>query len=239
MYVQLQFTLDTYLALRIDKYIFFRYYKWDWNILNIKLIEFININILKEIYEYDYKVFKTLLFLYWDLEYYLEDIYYVKNSLIVDLSDLDFLRIKFNNKFRSNFDFVNIIKNKESMSLWENMEPRSRYRGMFDEIFIYDIYFWKINKLNVKYNNDINIKKSKLYIKYNDKINLEYIAKVRKFLANNEKIDPLYYENYIEDWYKEWYSEINQDSSLKYWKKIKDLKLEFKNLIMSLDNINE
>jgi hypothetical protein len=46
-----------------------------------------NINKLKAIYEYDYKVFKVLLFLYWDLEYYLEDIDYVKESLVVNVKN--------------------------------------------------------------------------------------------------------------------------------------------------------
>jgi hypothetical protein len=51
--------------------------------LNIK-----DINILKEIMEYDYEVFKLILYLYWDLEYYMEGIDGVKNSLILDSIDI-------------------------------------------------------------------------------------------------------------------------------------------------------
>jgi hypothetical protein len=55
-----------------------------------------DIYIFKNIMEYDYEVFKVLLFLYWDLEYFLG--YNVKNSLIVDSIDYIFLRIRFINE---------------------------------------------------------------------------------------------------------------------------------------------
>ena len=88
LYVDLWYALDMYLTSRIDSYIFFKYYNWD--VPNINLLEvsnLFNINKLKAIYEYDYKVFKVLLFLYWDLEYYLEDIDYVKESLVVNVKN--------------------------------------------------------------------------------------------------------------------------------------------------------
>jgi hypothetical protein len=71
-----------------------------------------NLHILKEIYEYDYKVFKTLLFLYWDIEYYLDNIDYVKNSLNVCSDDPDFLRIKIENELKSEIVFLENIKYK-------------------------------------------------------------------------------------------------------------------------------
>ena len=43
-------------------------------------------------------MFKVLLYLYWDLECYLENMDNVKNSLIVDTEDLALLKIKFKNK---------------------------------------------------------------------------------------------------------------------------------------------
>ena len=69
-----------------------------------------DLNKLRYIYEYDYRVFKTLLFLYWDLECYLENTDNVKHTLKVDLYNLDFLSIKFNNKARSNYDFLCTIQ---------------------------------------------------------------------------------------------------------------------------------
>ena len=64
-------------------------------------------------YKYDYEVFKLILFLYWDLEYYMEGIDYVKNSLIVDSSDIEFIRVKLNNELISNLSYLNKIKYKE------------------------------------------------------------------------------------------------------------------------------
>ena len=99
LYIQLWYTLDFYLTTRIYEYIYFQYY--DWNVPNINLVKQLNIkefNILKAIYMYDYEVFKVLLFLYWDLENYLENTAYVKNTLIVDLDNFTYIKIKFNNK---------------------------------------------------------------------------------------------------------------------------------------------
>ena len=104
LYNKLWYTLDLYFMWRIDSYIFFKYYNWYAQNINIFKIESLkNIHILKELYEYDYKVFKVLLFLYWDFEYYLEGVDNIKNTLIVDKENLDFLSIKFNNKFMNKF----------------------------------------------------------------------------------------------------------------------------------------
>jgi len=59
-----------------------------------------SINNLKLLMEYDYKVFKILLFLYWDLECYLENEDYVKNSLIVDTTDSGYLKIRVNHEMK-------------------------------------------------------------------------------------------------------------------------------------------
>ena len=133
-----------------------------------------------------------------------------------------FRKYKLTNTFRSNFEFVSIIKDKESMILWENLEGR----GMFDEIIKYDIYS-KIYSLNTKYNNDHYILKYKLYKNYNDLISDLNIAKVRQLHA----INSLYYQEFIDKWYKEWLLEIDQDKSIKYWKTIEKLDLCLNNLL--------
>jgi hypothetical protein len=58
-YIELWETLNVYLMLRIDNYIFFKYYNWV-----VPSIHPNDMDILKTIMEYDYKVFKVLLFLY-------------------------------------------------------------------------------------------------------------------------------------------------------------------------------
>ena len=225
-YIQLWYTLDVYLMTRIDDYIFFKYYDWNVSLKAIQIQEFIDLSILKLIYEYDYKVFKTLLYLYWDLEYYLEGLDYVNNSLIVDAKDPVFLKIKFEHNIKSFTVFLEQIKNKKPASLWENLENR----GMFDEMLKYDVYS-KIDSLDTKHKNHSKITAYKLYKKYNDLIDNENIDHIRHFQANKAIIEPLYYSNYIEMWYKEWFLELNQDSSLKHWSKTKELQYEFNNLI--------
>jgi hypothetical protein len=77
----------------------------------------INMNdvyILKKKYEYDYSVFKTLLFLYWDLEYYLEGVDYVKNTLIVDSDNKVFFKVKFKGKIKTLGEHIQKIKGKKS-----------------------------------------------------------------------------------------------------------------------------
>ena len=101
LYLNLRSNIYIYLC-KIDEYIFLKYYNWNVESIN-EYKEKIDFDLLKTIYEYDYKVFKVLLYLYWDLECYLENINnldYIKNSLIVDnlIMDTelyDFLIIKF------------------------------------------------------------------------------------------------------------------------------------------------
>lgn len=228
LYIQLWYTLDVYLTLRIDSYIFFKYYNWDLlNISNIKLVEDFNIkifHILKIIYEYDYKVFKVLLFLYWDLEYYLEDVDNIKNILIVNTDNLDFLSIKFNKDIKSYEKFLELIAIRKSINLWTNLEDL----GMFKQILKYDIYT-KLDSLDSK------IKIYKKYKKNNDLISFNYIDYIRQVQAINEQIEVSYYNSYIDEWYNEWNSELNKDLTQKYKKKILLLNIELKKLVKKLD----
>ena len=212
-----------YLMSRIDEYIFLKYY--EWNVPNIELIKYFNIkdlSKLKKIYEYDYKVFKVLLFLYWDLEYYLDNYDNVKNSLFVDTSDVAFLRIKFNTEFKSELQFLEKIKYKDTKKFWINFESTYYF------LLKYDLLNknWKhlINKItNI---NSEDRKNLSIYNKYNDLVTQSDISLLREVQAVEDPINPLYYEKYKEEWYKEWCSELNADLTLKYKSKIKELELE-------------
>jgi len=216
-----------YLMPRIDEYIFFQYY--EWNVPCIYLLVGINtsdINKLRQIYEYDYKVFKTLLFLYWDLEYHLGNFDYVINSLKVDSTYSAFLRIKFNNTFRSEIEFFEKIKYKDSNNFLINFEV------IYNLLLKYNLFNKIDDLLNYKYDN--NFSTYKLYKNYNDLLIHSDISLLRELQAVKDPIDPLYYENYIEEWYKEWMLEINQDLSFKYDKKINILDMELNNLSEAL-----
>jgi len=226
LYIKLRFTLDTYLTTRIDTYIFFEYYKWDiLNIQNINLIKINNINDISlfiKMYKYDYEVFKLILFLYWDLEYYLEGLDNVKNSLIVDFDDLDFIRIKLNNELISNLLYLNKIKYKEpySFNINEAYDPLN-IENLIIDVEKYDLYT-KCN--NDKYINDIVIS---LYKKINNTISDDEVSLLRELQSVDDPMNPLYYQNYIDEWYKEWYKGINKSSWNKYFGKIKKLELEY------------
>ena len=216
LYVQLWYTLDTYLS-RINEYIFLEYFKW--NIPKISLIKKVNCNdmfILKNIYEYDYRVFKTLLFLYWDLECYLENTDNVKHTLKVELNEAGLFTIMYKNKAISNSEFWSKNSTKKPINLWTNLE----IHGMFNEILKYEIYS-KIHSLDTKLINNINLKNYKdLMIMYDGDI---YTLRLIQSIDSN--IDSSYYESYIDTWYKEWHSEINMDLITKYKSKLKDLGL--------------
>ena len=215
VYFNLKNKLEIYLALRIDTYMFFKYYEWnvpDMNNKNIMQVpENFDINKLREIYEYDYKVFKVLLFLYWDLEYYLEGTDYVKNTLMVDSSDLDFLSIRFNISTKSELQFLNKIRYKDLDNFWDV--------NWFDIILEYDVYSI----------NNSNIMNSKLKDKFYNMVSDDEINNLKE--VQSTQIDPLYYENYIKGWYEEWKSEINKDLNVKYKEKIRDLDLDYRFLI--------
>ncbi len=238
LYNKLWYTLDTYLSTRIDTYIFFEYY--NWNIPIIKYIKikrsFKNLHILKAIYEYDYKVFKTLLFLYWDLEYYLEGKDDIKNTLKLKIEYVNFFIIKYNKKIKSYNEFLNLISIRKSINLWTNLEDL----GMFKQILKYDIYS-KLDILDTKYKNHSKIKKYKKYKKYNNLISESLIIGLRRLQDKDKdkEIELVYYESYIEKWYEEWKSEINVDLTLKYKKKIKQLDIELKELIKTLNKQDE
>lgn len=232
LYNYLWYTLEAYLIIRIDSYIFFKYYNWDVTVLNNNLnnlkqqLSIKDITVIKLLHEYDYKVFKVLLFLYWDLECYLENKDYAKNSLKVSVN-LNFLIIKFNKEIKSYKEFLNLISIRKSKNLWTHLEMK----GMWEQILKYEIYL-KTASLDTKYKKHSKIKTYTFYKKYNDLISVGIIYYIR---AKCDKIDPLYNESYIEDWYKEWSSELNVDASLKYKEKIKNLDIELKELLKSLN----
>jgi hypothetical protein len=203
LYVQLRYTLDIYLKMRIDVYIFFLYYESD---LSLNLA---NLYTLKKIYEYDYLVFKTLLFLYWDLEYYLEGLDYVKNTLNVNSNNKVFLRIQFNNRMKTSGEHIQKIKGKKSNFFWAELE----IYGMFDKILEYDLY-------GLDY-----VERLQEYLFNNDAIvcNEMDILRIIFHFVNKKKITALYYESFINNWYNEWYLELNVKHSIKYKKKILNL----------------
>jgi len=221
LYKKLWYTLDVYLTTRIDKYIFFQYYEWNVPKLHIiKESSIKNLTILREIFEYDYKVFKTLLFLYWDLENYLESTDYVKYSLENNIEDLDFLSIKFKDQAINDEVFLDKIYLKKLNYLWTSIE----LRGKLEQIFKYDIYS-KINSLDTTYKNENYISIYKVYKKYNDKISEDELVGLMGLQSLDSKIPPLYYESYIEKWYKEWSEEclLHKNASKKYRMKIEHL----------------
>jgi len=138
--------------------------------------------------EYDYKVFKILLFLYWDLECYLENKAYVKNSLIVDIEDPVFLKIKSNNEFMSDLDFFEKVKYKEFNDFWSTIN--------LDNIFKFEVYS-KIHELDSIYKNDLNIKFYKLYENFFNMISDSEIDTLKEIQDNI--IDPIYYQDYINE----------------------------------------
>ena len=230
LYIKLWYILDLYLTTRMDTYIFFEYYKWDiLNIKNINLIEINNKNdifLFIKMYKYDYEVFKLILFLYWDLEYYMEGIDYVKNSLIVDSSDIEFIRVKLNNELISNLSYLNKIKYKEPYLFPYMFSTKIAYdplniEKLIIEVDKYDLYT-KCN--NDKYINDIVIS---LYKKINNVISDDEVSLLRELQSVDDPMNSSYYQNYIDEWYKEWYNGINKSSWKKYFDKIKKLELEY------------
>jgi len=208
LYIKLWYILDAYLMTRIDTYIFFEYYKWDIpESILIGLMTKNDINILKKIMEYDYEVFKVILYLYWDLEYYLEGIDGVKNSLIVDSIDSIFIKIKFSNKVKNYKNHIDKMYNQKLSYFWADIE----IYGLLKKILKYD-YFFNFDKIS------LNINIIEKYKKFNE----ELIVALRVILYRfnkEKKINLLYYESYIDKWYKEWFSELSDKKTIKYKKK--------------------
>ena len=229
LYLKLWNILDLYF-LRVNIYIFFNYYDLN-NIDLIKVLTVNDNNKFKSILSYDYKVFKMYLFLYWDLEYYLEGKNNVKDLLIVDIEKLNFSGIKFSKEIKSNATFLELISIRESINLWTNLE----ILGMFKILLKYNVYS-KIDILNTKYKNHSKIKIYKKYRKYNSLISEFKLIEIYKL---NKKIESSFYESYIEKWYEEWKSEITLDLLLKYKDKIKILDNELKKLIKILNKHDE
>ena len=113
------------------------------------------IDILKSIYEYDYEVFKVILFLYWDLEYYLRGLDSVKNSLIVDSSDYIFIRIKFSNIIKELEEHLENNNKQDSSYFWADIE----IYGMLNKILKYDLFFnFDIRYTNINYINEYHLR---------------------------------------------------------------------------------
>jgi len=175
----LWYILNTYLTTRINDYIFFEYYKWDiLNIKNINLIEINNKNdifLFIKMYKYDYEVFKLILFLYWDLEYYMERSDYVKNSLTVDSIDSIFFKIKLGAELKTHYEKLN---SQNSNYFWADIE----IYGLLDKILEYDLFF-----------NFEPMDQTKNYIKeynkFNNKISYDEMVALRvKLYYLNKKI---------------------------------------------------
>jgi hypothetical protein len=58
-------------------------------------------------------VFKIILFLYWDLEHYLESIDYEKYILKTNVKNLNCLKIIFNKDIISYDEYINILKKRK------------------------------------------------------------------------------------------------------------------------------
>jgi len=141
--------------------------------------------------EYDYKVFKILLFLYWDLEYFLEEKENKKN-LIVNIDDLQLLQIKINKNFYS-FELYSLLTlntRTKPQTLWTNLENY----GLFNLLLKYDM-FSKMYSLNTKYKRHPDIELFRWYKKFNDIISYQDIMELRE--NSKEKIDSSYYQGYI------------------------------------------
>jgi hypothetical protein len=174
-------------------------------------------DILKIIMEYDYKVFKVLLFLYWDLEYYLEDIDYVKTSLIVnknnnlkifdnkyfqnkDFKYFQILQVEFRNNIKSDVLFWEQNASKKPINFWSNLE----IKGLFDKLWQYNIYT-KIVSLDTIFKNDKNIKYYKLYANIYNNIFKNIIYSDIGFLKQegfDSNMELPYFKNFIDDLYK-------------------------------------
>ena len=110
LYLQLWHTLNYYLKFKIPEYIFFQYFGWNNpNINTVKQLSMKEFRTLKAIYEYDYQVFKVLLFLYWDLENYIENTDYVKYTLKTDDDNEHHIILKFKKEIINDEIFLDKI----------------------------------------------------------------------------------------------------------------------------------
>ena len=178
VYVQLWYTLDSYLVTRIGAYIFFRFNKWDvekFNLIKDKELSMTNKRQLKEIYEYDYKVFKVLLFLYWDLEYYLEGTDYVKNTLKSNLEN----RVMLDTILKYDVYSKTICLDRHKKAAY--IKEYKLYKKYNDKISIGFIYY--IRKVQA---NNAQIESS-YYENYIDMLYQEWKSEINKDLTKKYK----------------------------------------------------
>ena len=183
-------------------------------------------------------MFKVLLYLYWDLECYLENTDYINNDLImnteVNTEGFAFLIIKFKKPIKPDIEFFEKNALRNPTHFWTDLE----IVAMFDSIWNYDI-FSKMCNLEKYYKNNVNIEFYKLYKRFNDYNYYGEIVALRNLQSKYEIIEPSYYESYINTWYDEWKSEFNVDLTLKYKEKINELKIEYNNLNKILQDKNK
>jgi hypothetical protein len=187
LYIALRHTIDTYLMSRIDAYIFFQYYEWIIPAVNSNELDNVNlkdINILKNMLEYEYQIFKVLLFLYWDLEYYLESIDYVKNCFKIDSVSNFLFKIKNKNNIKDLELHIKKLKMKRSSYFWTDLE----LYDLLDQILKYDLYL-QYYHFNTKYIDATYLVNYNLYKNFNAKINAKEIdsLRVRFYVFVNDK----------------------------------------------------
>jgi hypothetical protein len=112
--------------------------------------------------------------------------------LVVDIENIDFLRIKFKNKVRTANEFFRQNALKDPINFWEILEEKN----MFNILMSYDLYS-KIGSLDKYYKNALKIKSYKLYEKLNNINSVDDIMYTRELQGYNVKIDPSYYQKYI------------------------------------------
>jgi hypothetical protein len=227
LYFSIRHLLYIYLS-RIDEYIYFDYYNWNFeNIPNIDIINIKNnkdlVN-LKILFDYDYKVFKILLFLMWDIEFLLD--YNIKDSLKIDNNDIIFLSLILNNELIFEKLYFELIKNKKGDEFWNDY-------NIFNKIKFYDIYTKSYDhKYNIEYKNN---KIVNTYNKYKNIISNSNLSLLIEINYEDKKIiDISVYHKHIELLYNDWYNELCLNKTHKYKDKLDKLN-DFFNLLKEMN----
>jgi len=213
LYIQLWHLLNIYLKARINEFIFFKHY--GFNVLNIHMRKQLSVKefmVFKAIYEYDHKVFKVLLFLYWDLEKYLGNKDYGKDSLKTNNEKFNYISIRWKEKLIDDVFYEEQLASKKPLKFWAHIERK----GIIEEIFKYEIYS-KLNNLDTMHKNDNYISIYRWYKKYNDLLNMRYAYEIIDY---GPPVKESYYKLYIEEWHREWVTDHKNYSIKKYKEKI-------------------
>jgi len=215
-------------------YIWFKYYNWKAIILKYTKSEE-KIQIHYEIIQYHYKIFKTYLFLVWDLQNYLG--YDIRKSLILnDANYLECISFKLNNKLGLEMEeeeYIEKIKDKKEDKFWGEFNlvqiKYYDYRTIYNSLKKikdkdFDKYREIVNEIVIK--NDWEIKEE--IIKQDISIWYDSIT---------GEVKPYIYNKEIEEWYKEWLSEQHLDKKQKYEEKLINLDYEWKKLYVNINKI--